>query len=148
MAIRCIIVPAFVAVLLAGCEMKPSIEDTLRVQAMKAVTDTLIDPQSAQFSDWTFFPLQRATCARINAKNRLGGYTGRSHFAFKDGNLELADGDTLSELKVQNRCGRFSIEEYNIVHADERAARKARQAKRAAERVANEQGEDNRVAPK
>ncbi|MFS0773827.1 hypothetical protein [Sphingomonas sp. 1P08PE] len=120
----------------------------MRVQAIQAVSDTLIDPQSAQFSDWKYYPLQKAACGRVNAKNRLGGYTGRSFFAFKAGELELADGDTLSELTVQNRCARFGLEEYNIEHAADRAARKERQAKRAAERAAKEKAEGGGVDAK
>lgn len=141
MALRCTISPALVLISLSGCQQKPSIEDSLRIQATEVITATLVDPQSAQFSDWQFFPVSKAVCGRVNAKNRMGGYAGRSFFAFKDRRLDLANGDTLSELKVQNRCARYRNDEYNIDHADERAARQARQAKRAAERASKERSE-------
>jgi len=43
----------------------------------EAVKDRLIDPQSAQFGAITFSTSGSEACAEVNAKNRMGGYTGR-----------------------------------------------------------------------
>lgn len=63
--------------------------ETAKVEAEKAIRDTLKDPDSAQFRNWTpFFKTLYnyglagnaealwAICAQVNAKNSYGGYAG------------------------------------------------------------------------
>jgi len=59
-----------------------------RVQ--KNVRDHLFDPDSAQFSGVTHNSLNGVGCGYINSKNRLGGYSGKTHFILQsDGKLQF-----------------------------------------------------------
>src|SRR5665647_763055 len=50
----------------------------------------LVDPDSARFDDVHFYRKSGAGCGRVNAKNRMGGYTGFTFFiVFPDGIVEL-----------------------------------------------------------
>ena len=50
----------------------------------------LYDPDSAKFSAVTFNRAKSAGCGVVNAKNRMGGYTGDTHFIlFPDGELRF-----------------------------------------------------------
>jgi len=90
------------ALFMYGCGLKPPptqqeiakadygrYPDTYKEIVTEYVTNRLIDPDSAKFSDWaapyqawyrdyrgnTFFGYK--VCVFVNAKNRMGGYTGR-----------------------------------------------------------------------
>lgn len=74
----------------------PSIEQ----QAKAAVTASLIDPSSAQFSDKTIVKVRDShvtyVCGLVNAKNRFGGYAGQKAYlvTFLDDsvrNVEMKD---------------------------------------------------------
>jgi hypothetical protein len=57
------------------------------VEAERAVKSQLIDPESAQFSGISRNSETGAYCGYVNAKNRLGGYTGDKRFAFNNGRV-------------------------------------------------------------
>lgn len=67
-----------------------------------AVEDTLIDPSSARFGDIKHDNDFTVACIEVNAKNRMGGYTGNTPFAVAKINgdwvsLSAADGNTLRQ---------------------------------------------------
>lgn len=45
-------------------------------EAKKAVLDSLIDPDSAKFSEFANIE-DKYACFTVNAKNKMGGYTGK-----------------------------------------------------------------------
>lgn len=54
------------------------------------VRQHLFDPDSAQFSGVTWNAKKEAGCGTVNAKNRMGGYTGATHFViFNDGQMSF-----------------------------------------------------------
>ena len=71
--------------LLIGCALLSACSDGAVKEAIK---DRLIDPESVQFGRITFSPGGNDACAEVNAKNRMGGYTGR-----KQVQLRKLDGD-------------------------------------------------------
>ena len=75
--------------LLAGCSDKGAVEE--------AVKDILNDPDSARFGEITIVDTAdgRKACATINAKNRMGGYTG-------DKQMTLFYNDDLEKWSVVN----------------------------------------------
>ena len=77
--------PLLAVLALAGCEAL----DPGRAEAERAVKSQLIDPDTAQFSDIFRNPETGAYCGHVNAKNRLGGYTGNKRFAFNNGRVVL-----------------------------------------------------------
>lgn len=54
------------------------------------VLNVLNDPDSAKFGDVVYFKKTDAGCGAVNAKNRMGGYTGFTRFvAFPDGDVRF-----------------------------------------------------------
>lgn len=52
------------------------------------VSKSMIDPESAQFSDVKFYRKSGAGCGSVNGKNRMGGYVGMKNFiSFEDGSV-------------------------------------------------------------
>lgn len=84
---RLILIAGFA--LLAGCSEKGAVEE--------AVRDILNDPDSARFGEITIVDTAegRKACATINAKNRMGGYTG-------DKQMTLFYDDDLQKWSVVN----------------------------------------------
>lgn len=80
--------------------------------ARKAVEQTLIDPQSAQFEDLKIVGTVeegRLVCGTINARNQVGGYAGRRPFVFVfDDYSDLA---LVIENPLQARVFRVYIEQ-------------------------------------
>ncbi|HVR54027.1 MAG TPA: hypothetical protein VMS38_30150 [Pseudorhodoferax sp.] len=64
-----------VMMLAAGC--------TAEYKAKEAVKRLLNDPDSAQFSDVRAGRLDGSTCGMVNAKNRMGGFVGRTPFFYE-----------------------------------------------------------------
>ncbi len=65
-------------------------QDQILLSAKAAVSSLLIDSQSAQFSELKFYELTNAVCGSVNAKNRMGGYTGSKEFIYvHDKNLAV-----------------------------------------------------------
>lgn len=62
--------PLLTLVLLGGCSEKGAVED--------AVREALVDPDSAKFGEITIVDAGsgKMACATVNARNRMGGYTG------------------------------------------------------------------------
>ena len=68
-----------VGLLASGCDKVPTDENL----AKKAVRERLSDPDSAQFSEIFKGPESGgALCGLVNAKNRMGGYVGRTPFYY------------------------------------------------------------------
>ncbi len=60
-------------------------------RVMERVRSSLIDPESARFEDVRAYPALNSGCGFVNAKNRMGGYTGRRQFvALPDGSIAFA----------------------------------------------------------
>lgn len=60
----------------------------------KDVKGHLLDPDAAKFYEVTFNPAKGAGCGIVNAKNRMGGYTGKTHFLlFADGMIQFEPTD-------------------------------------------------------
>lgn len=92
-------------------------ESLLAKQAKEAVKERLIDPESATFKIEYEDP-KGLICGQVNAKNRLGGYTGFSRFMYTgkkddyelrmvDPTVKPSDGLTpaaLDNLLVENIC--------------------------------------------
>jgi hypothetical protein len=55
---------------------------TAENKAKKAVSSILIDPDSAKFENVFKGKVANSYCGFVNAKNRLGGYTGASAFIY------------------------------------------------------------------
>ena len=76
---------ALLALLVSGCQRAPLSQEQIDLAACrKAITATLIDPDSAQFSEEHFgfekereIGRDRVYLLTVNAKNRMGGYAGR-----------------------------------------------------------------------
>lgn len=65
--------------LLGGSDRKMS-PAMSRVQQEKLISEQLVDPSSARFSGQFHGRREGAWCGYVNAKNRLGGYTGDQRF--------------------------------------------------------------------
>jgi hypothetical protein len=81
--------PLLALLALAGCDISsneppPDLGIAAAEQAVKRI---LIDPESAQFSGISRNSETGAYCGYVNAKNRLGGYTGDKRFAFNNGRV-------------------------------------------------------------
>jgi hypothetical protein len=75
-----------------------------------SVRENLKDPASAMFTRVEFNPATGAGCGYVNAKNGMGGYTGRSHFILdKDGYVSFepprddGEGTTEKRLEILNK---------------------------------------------
>lgn len=125
-----IIIPALAAMALAGCG-DPAIKD-----AQTEVREQLVDSQSAQFEnvvvqktqmsedDQTIVPVVTpAVCGWVNAKNRMGGYTGAERFLVKDGFPTFTRNE-------EGWAGAFAE---CVIHSDDKAAndRLTREGRRA-----------------
>lgn len=78
---------------LASCNF--SSNDSEKLEKMKSlVKETLIDGESAQFSELKYYKLTNHGCGNVNAKNKLGGYVGKKKFIVSlDQNLATIDSD-------------------------------------------------------
>lgn len=95
--------------------------DDYKEIVQRYVSRILIDPDSAKFSEWrgpsqgywydygsTFFGYR--ICVEVNAKNRMGGYTGRQQYYFliKDGLIVKTDGGyrwgTIGQERISSAC--------------------------------------------
>ena len=64
---------------LAGCEYFPTQENI----AKQAVRELLIDPSSGKFDHVFKGKAEGSVCGRVNAKNRMGAYSGKSAWFFE-----------------------------------------------------------------
>lgn len=76
---------AFVFASLVGCGNGEQAEIE---QAKEIVIKNLIDPSSAKFGQIKVFR-SGVVCGEVNAKNRLGGFTGTKIFMVNQGEIEL-----------------------------------------------------------
>ena len=79
----------------------------------KVVREHLHDPDSAQFSKVTHSSLTGTGCGYVNAKNRFGGYAGKTHFMLHaEGKLQFfpttnVEADEIAYVRLmQERCER------------------------------------------
>ena len=96
-------------------------------QVQSEVRARLSDPESARFRDVSFNRAKRAGCGWVNAKNRMGGYVGNTHFIiFPDGDLRFEPADTefgSSEQKIENlqkQINYLTLVESNCAKANSR----------------------------
>ena len=66
--------------LIVACALLTSCSDR---EIKEAVKDDLIDPDSAQFGEISYSASGNMACAEVNAKNRMGGYTGKKQIYLK-----------------------------------------------------------------
>lgn len=108
------VVMTFVGALAAGCQtaVPQSVAETqrppsnaLKATIVKAARDVVFDPYSirdAEISNVVLFNLQagiEAVCIKANAKNQLGGYTGRQTTS-----ISLRGGVLLQAIPGDARC--------------------------------------------
>jgi len=70
----------------------------------KAVRESLVDPDSAKFGSVKYSKNGEAACVTVNAKNRMGGYTGDSQIIVEkiDGKWSaINDEDTSQDTCMQ-----------------------------------------------
>lgn len=64
---------------MVGCNVGPS--DSDKLEKMKSIIkESLIDGESAQFSDLKYYKSTNFGCGFVNAKNKMGGYVGKKKF--------------------------------------------------------------------
>lgn len=64
-------------------------------QAHEQVRSQLVDPSSAKFGDIVISKKSKSICGSVNARNRMGGYTGFTSFIlFADGELRFEPSDS------------------------------------------------------
>lgn len=80
----------------AGCSNKH--EDAAR----EVVLSKLNDPSSAQFSDVMTYDTD-VVCGRVNAKNRMGGYTGAQVFIYNGSIAKHVDMD-VKQYEIDDWC--------------------------------------------
>lgn len=88
------------------------ISDSQIETAKNAVLDQLIDPESARFyriyGTLTSAPNKEPrVCGEVNAKNRMGGYTGRKRFVVASGKpyiWEDKSSTSFSNFMIQAQC--------------------------------------------
>lgn len=66
-------------------------------KAKAAVRNNLIDPESAQFDGLFTNKKTGAVCGYVNAKNKMGGYTGKKIFIVYSGGTVDFDESTIDE---------------------------------------------------
>ena len=73
--------------------------------AKKAIAYSLIDPESARFREVFIAPNRTAVCGQVNAKNRMGGYTGFQRFMYSPTKQGIdSDGSYFVEARWDDRC--------------------------------------------
>lgn len=86
--------------MLAGCSSDENSAGEEIKEIKEAVLAGLVDPTSAQFEEEVRYFLGRSgACIKVNAKNRMGGYTGRKNASvlrLKSGNWQM--------LRLEDRC--------------------------------------------
>ena len=83
-------------------------------QVRQAVKASLVDPDSATFSNVTYNRDNKVGCGVVNAKNKMGGYAGRTpSVLLPNGELRLAPSDTAStnvEQKAAEARARYDFQ--------------------------------------
>ncbi|GEM71004.1 hypothetical protein SAQ01S_07700 [Sphingomonas aquatilis NBRC 16722] len=93
--------------MLVGCQQVPGTVDyDLRARMEEAVKGHLKDPESAQFSDVSYYSERNLACGMVNAKNSLGGYTGPKAFAYIEGDAYSTEwgADHNKFLRANHEC--------------------------------------------
>ena len=95
---------AALAMLTAGCSDS---------QAKDRVSELLVDPSSAEFSD--VYTKAGVTCGFVNAKNRMGGFTGAQVFIVQDDIPEILDGFPSDEFlnDLATKCDSRVFDRYS-----------------------------------
>lgn len=106
---RRLIIAAFVALVLAGCDDKPEPADpladenaTLIARAEIAVEAQLRDPESVRYEH--VYVARKSglpvVCGMVNAKNAFGGYVGSRPFIHAGDVLTIANPDNVAEFRA------------------------------------------------
>jgi hypothetical protein len=78
--------------------------------AKKAISYSLVDPDSAKFREVFVAPNQVAICGEVNAKNSFGGYVGFRKFMYSPTKQGIdGDGSYFVEARWEDRCIRGII---------------------------------------
>lgn len=78
--------------------------------AKKAISYSLVDPDSAKFREVFIAPNQVAVCGEVNAKNSFGGYVGFRKFMYSPAKQGIdGDGSYFVEARWEDRCIRGKI---------------------------------------
>lgn len=85
-------------VLLGGCDQLSYGE------AMNAVRDKLIDPDSAKFSDIRQCERKGGVRGWVNSKNQMGGYTGKRQFFYVNGKAGIEGQSEWEYLDLHREC--------------------------------------------
>lgn len=79
MNFKIILIAILTIFFLTSCEQLPGEIN----EAKREVRRNLIDPDSAKFGEAIFNKKTEAVCGFVNAKNRMGGYTGFNPFVYE-----------------------------------------------------------------
>lgn len=89
--------PIIGTLLVLGCSKEPvdpvrAQDDDLKIRAEVQVERVLKDPKSAEFESFVSrISGEPVVCGTVNAKNSMGGYSGRQAFMFAGGSLVMAE---------------------------------------------------------
>lgn len=101
---RTLVVSALIVLVLTLLVLSDFYTDyQLKRAAQEEVARALADPESARFRD--VHVVRAAVCGQVNAKNRLGGYTGFSDFVYLEGSAAIAvdNDDTFDKRELNKR---------------------------------------------
>lgn len=121
------VLPLFV--LVAGCQQEAP-DNNFQMEVEQKVRNELRDPESAQFKDHYLYPANDVACGSVNSKNGFGGYIGFRYYAYADGRVYFADGDTAGFSRASKECSRLQAIALQEEGARRREAREARKANR------------------
>lgn len=115
--------------LVAGCQQAAP-ENNFQMEVEQKVRSELRDPESAQFKDHYLYPANDVACGSVNSKKGFGGYIGFHYYAYADGRVYFADGDTAGFSRVSAECSKLEIASHQAEREERRKAREARKANR------------------
>lgn len=91
----------FLAAILSGCGSE--------YEAKKALKGLLTDPSSVQFSDLRQGAEPGNVCGFFNAKNRLGGYVGKTAFFYENSTTEVGIVTGVKDSEFQRLWDRIQL---------------------------------------
>jgi hypothetical protein len=109
------------ALILAGCSES---------KAKERVKELLIDPTSAEFSD--VHTKGGVTCGFVNAKNRMGGFTGNQVFIVQDGVSEILDGVPSDEFlnDLASNCDKRVFDRFSRTYLNDLRIKAVREVRK------------------
>jgi hypothetical protein len=80
---------AALVLFLSACHLIPGSDEQKIAEARDQVSEGLVEPESAKFRNMTFNRVSNAVCGEVNARNRMGGFTGFTRFFVIPGQVTL-----------------------------------------------------------